>query len=80
MTFSLGAGTDLDATPGLMGEELHGTGDVCLHWRSKQEVQLCCTDFLVQEENLQCGRTVLQFFSWRQSRVPEISGVVTQCN
>lgn len=47
-----GAGTDLDASPGLMGEELHGAGGAGLHGGSQQEVQLRRPDRLVQEEDL----------------------------
>ena len=47
-----------------MGEELHWTGDSCLCWRSKQEVQLGRTHFLVHEEDLRCGRTVFLFIYW----------------
>lgn len=45
-------GTDLDASPGLMGEELHWAGNVGLQWGSQQEVQLRCPNHLVQEEDL----------------------------
>lgn len=54
LTF-LGAGTDLNGPPGLVGEELHWAGGSCLDWGSKQEIQLCGVDFLVHEENLQFG-------------------------
>lgn len=47
-----GAGTDLDASPGLVGEELHWAGDTGLHGGSQQEVQLRRPDRLVQEEDL----------------------------
>ena len=73
--FSRGAGTDLDATPGLMGEELHWTGDSCLCWRSKQEVQLGCIHFLVHEEDLQRGRTALLFIYWLHSVLVVAHGI-----
>lgn len=48
-------GTDLDGTPGLMGEEVHRAGGAGLHWSSKQDIQLCGACLLVQEENLWVG-------------------------
>lgn len=58
-----------------MGEEAHGTGDACLSWRSKQEIQLRSINFLVHEEDLQCGGAVPGFFRCGSHRVLEILGL-----
>ena len=72
--------TDLDATPGLMGEEFHWAAVTCLHGRWKQEIQLSLKNLLVQEEDLQCRRMTLHLFNWCIQSGLEISGVVTWCN